>query len=195
MSIADAIKRRESNKKSNNTSFDARLYVKEKYRKKKADEFGYDTLETDLNSLGTTIKGIYDGWQTEETMRNTRSSIESMYNRLTSYQDYRKTYGITDGEKDIADLVNNYKTTLDNWDILASHYGEYKDADAYKKAEKAQADAKKRKNDMANADLDVVKKEITDLEGMLKKANDYNSKVSGYQTSESAAQRYSGRNG
>ena len=156
---------------------------------------GFDTLESDLNSLGTTIEGIYDAWQTEETMRNTRSSIESMYNRLTSYQDYRKTYGITDGEKDITDLVNNYKTTLDNWDSLASHYGEYKSADEYKKAEKAQSDAKKRKSQMANADLKVVQSEITDLEKTLKKANDYNSKVNGYKTSEDAAQRYSGRNG
>ena len=137
--------------KTSSNSTNATTGVRERYekriRKKELETtIGFDTLETDLNSLGTTIKGIYDGWQTEETMRNTRSSIESMYNRLTSYQDYRKTYGVTDGEKDIADLVNNYKTTLDNWDSLASHYGEYKNADAYKNAEKAQVDAKKRKN-------------------------------------------------
>ena len=177
------------------TTLSARDYVKEKYRKQKAEELGLDTLETDLNSLGTTIQGIYGGWQTEETMRNTRSSIESMYNRLTSYQDYRKTYGITEGDDKINDLVNAYKTTLDDWDGMSAYYGEFKNADAYNKAEQAKAKDKKRKQDAAKADLNVVQSEISSLESIFKKATEYTNKINKYDTANNAAQRYSGRNG
>ena len=91
---------------------------------------GLDTLESDLKSLGTTVKGIYEGWQTEETMKNTRSTIESMYNRLASYQDYQKQYG----GADLSKLTNTYKTVLDGWDDLSSYYKKYKTADDYDKA-------------------------------------------------------------
>ena len=41
-----------------------------------------DTFEADLQSVGNTINNIYSGWQTQETMANTRSSVEEMQNRV-----------------------------------------------------------------------------------------------------------------
>ena len=121
-----------------------------------------DTLESDLNSLGTTIEGIYDGWQTEETMKNTRSSIESMYDRLTSYQEYRKINGITEDEEDVNKLVDSYKTTLDEWDDLSMEYGQHKSADSYNKALKNLEAAKEKKKKQETDDLTAVQKQISD---------------------------------
>lgn len=91
---------------------------------------GFDTFESDLNSIGTTINDIYSGWQTQETMGNTKHAVETMHGRISAYQEYQKLYGGTD----ISDIANRYQTTLDDWDKLTSTYGYYKNADAYNKA-------------------------------------------------------------
>lgn len=143
--------------------------IRERNEKKKRKSqyestIGFDTLDSDLSSLSETIKGAYEGWQTQETMKNTKSAIESMHNRLTTYQDYRKTYGITDGEKEFNELVGAYKTELDGWDELTSYYGGFKDADAYKRG---QAEAKRiatRNEKMKTDDLAALQTEIADAE-------------------------------
>lgn len=118
-------KREEENKKSSSSNSPT--------NSQRARKLGYertiklDTLESDLKSMGKTVQSIYDGWQTEETMKNTRSAVESMYNRLTSYQDYQKQYG----GADVTDLVNSYKSVLDGWDDRTKLYGGFKNADAY----------------------------------------------------------------
>ena len=164
MSIADAIKRRESNKQSNNGTFDARLYVKEKYRKKKADEFGLDTFESDLNSLGKTVTKIRDEWQTEETMVNTRSSIESMQKRIGAYQEYRNQYGGED-LADLSDISKSYESILGEWDKISSDYGLYKSADEYNTA-------KKEYEGKTKANLKDVQKEIDSLSTTLEQAEE-----------------------
>ena len=132
-----------------------------KYKLEK--QINFDTLDTDLSSLSETIKSAYDGWQTEETMKNTRSSIESMYNRLASYQKYRNNYGITDGDEDVNELVSAYKSTLDSWDDLSSSYGKYKSLEDYNKAIKA-ADSLAAENEKAKTDdLNSVQSEIDKL--------------------------------
>lgn len=159
------------------SKFDFVTYSKNKYNKKKTEEeeekttkktqqsnsfnfiqysqqksLGLDTLESDLKSLGKTVEEISNGWQTEETMKNTRSSVESMYDRLKAYQEYQKTYGGTD----LTELSNTYKSVLDGWDDLSDYYGSYKSADEYKTA--LETDEK-----MKTDDLTVVQKEIDDL--------------------------------
>ncbi len=95
-------------------------------------KIGLDTFQSDLSSMGKTIEGIYGGWQTPETMQNTRASVESMYNRLNAYQDYQKQFG----GADISDIVTGYKTVLDEWDDRTKVYGYYKTADAFDLARK-----------------------------------------------------------
>ena len=146
----------------------------------------FDTFESDLNSLGTTIQGIYDGWQTEETMKNTRSSIEAMQNRISAYQEYRNTFGNKESA-DLTDVSNSYKSILDEWDDLASHYGQYKSADDYKTALDTQ---EKMKTD----DLTVVQSEIDDLEGKLKKAEDIYSNLHYGATTRANAQEIANKN-
>ena len=152
-------------------------YVTEKYRKQAEKELGFDTLEADLDSLGKTITSMYDGWQTEETMKNTRSSIETMYNRLLSYQDYRKKYGITEGEDGINKLVDAYKTTLNDWDKRTALYGDYKSADefiaAQKNAEKQQA----RTKEFEGSDLNGLDNKLKITEGLLKQAKEYQAEI------------------
>ena len=153
--------------KKSNTGFNARNYISEKYRKQRADEFGLDTFESDLNSMGTTIKGIYDGWQTEETMKNTRSSIEAMQTRINAYQEYQKKYG----GADLSELANKYKSVLEGWDDLTYHYSKYKTEDDYKKALADSEKAAKEKEGMKTADLNVVQSEIDKLQEILDNAN------------------------
>ena len=90
----------------------------------------FDTFESDLQSMGGTINDIYNGWQTQETMNNTRSSVEEMQKRIDAYQTYQSKYGGTD----LSELASGYQSVLDNWDTLTSTYGYYQNADAFNTA-------------------------------------------------------------
>ena len=129
MSIKNAIKRREQNDSRN---IDARAYVTERRRKRDGDRFGLETLESDLVSLNETVNRATSEWQTQETMLNTRASIEAMQSRLGLYQDWQKKYG----GADLSELANGYQSILDGWDNRSSVYGYYQNADAYNTARK-----------------------------------------------------------
>lgn len=92
----------------------------------------FDTFEADLNSMGTTIQGIYDGWQTQDTMSKTKTTVEAMQARINAYQDYQKMFG----GADLSELASSYKSVLDNWDNVSTMYSQYKDADSYNVAKK-----------------------------------------------------------
>lgn len=163
-------KNTKSTQKTQSTGFNARDYIKQKYQKQIADSFGLDTLEADINSLAKTIQSVYDGWQTEETMENTRSSIEALQSRITAYQDYRAKYGSKDSA-DLTELSNNYKSMLEGWDDLKYHYSKYKNAGEYKKALAESEAYQKELDSMPSADLKVVQTEIDNLQKILDTAN------------------------
>ena len=144
-------------KESKSTSFNARDYISEKYRKQKADGFGLDTLESDLNSLGKTVKSIYEGWQTEETMNNTRSSIEAMQERISAYEEYRKQYG---GGADLSEISKEYEGILGEWDDLSDKYRRHKSAKSYKKALKEAEIAEANRKKQETEDTDALQLEI-----------------------------------
>ena len=112
---------------SNNES-----YFSKKKKDKLLSTINIDTLQSDLTNLSQTIGNVYNGWQTKETMQNTLSSVQSMYDRLGKYQDYQKKYGGTD----LSELQGNFKSLIDEWDALSNEYGRYKNADAYNVAKK-----------------------------------------------------------
>ena len=39
----------------------------------------FDTFESDLSNVNTTLSSVLGGWQTQETMQNARTAVESMY--------------------------------------------------------------------------------------------------------------------
>lgn len=139
-------------------------------QRKKQNEYntaiGFETLESDIKALDKTIQSVYDGWQSEETMNNTRSSIETMQTRVNAYQDYQKTYGNGKGA-DLTDLLNSYKSTLEGWDDLKYHYSKYKNADDYNKALAESEAYQKELDSMPSADLNVVQTEIDELQKIL----------------------------
>ena len=92
----------------------------------------FDTFEADLNSMGTTIQGIYDGWQTQDTMSKTKTTVEAMQARINAYQDYQKMFG----GADLSELASSYNSVHDNWDNVSTMYSQYKDADSYNVAKK-----------------------------------------------------------
>lgn len=110
---------------THDTSFDARVALEK--------NIGFDTINDDLSTMNTTIKGIYNNWQNKDTMLTTKTSVENMYNRLNAYEEYRNKYG-NDEYVDISDLVNTYKSVLNEWDTLAEVYGNYESVDEYNNA-------------------------------------------------------------
>ncbi len=130
---------------------------------------GMDTLKDDLLKVNNSIQSAYSNWQTKEQMKNTQSDIKSMYTRLTTLQNLCKTNGITDGEKELSEVVEAYKSTLDGWNDLASYYNKFKTADAYNKnnlqIKKLNDEYNKAKND----DVNAVKGELNAWEKELEK--------------------------
>lgn len=124
---SDWVKNREKEEATQSSSFTNNNYAR--YRAEKS--FGLDTFEADLQSVGNTINSIYSGWQTQETMANTRSSVEEMQNRINAYQSYQSQYGGVD----LSDIASSYQSVLDNWDTLTTTYGNYQNADAFNTAQ------------------------------------------------------------
>ena len=129
-----------------NKEFNARDYVTEKYRKQAADAFGLDTFETDLANMGNTISNIYSGWQTPETMANTKTLVEGMQKRVNDYATYQKKY-MPDSTFDVDSLVKGYQTVLDDWDNLTKSYSYFKDAESYKNYPKYLEEQNKQKEE------------------------------------------------
>ena len=154
-----------SPKTTKSNEFDALTYWKKKDASK---EVGLDTLQTDLTSLSKNIGNVLNGWQTKETMINTLSSVQSMYDRLGKYQEYYKTYGGTD----LSELQSSYKSVLDGWEDLSRQYGRYKSADEYTKAIKSAKDKLAEDEKAKTDDLGVVKSEIADMEKIYNTASD-----------------------
>lgn len=141
------------NKKSKSTGVKAR-YDKRIQKSQLETTIGFDTFESDLNSLGKTVKSVYEGWQTEETLNNTRSSIEAMQDRISAYQEYQALNG---GKDKLGAIAKSYDNILGEWDKLSSDYGKYKNADEYNTA-------KKLYEEKSTTNLDDVKKEVEKLQ-------------------------------
>lgn len=142
---------------SNNSASTA--YDRLQSRKKKKELEGtikLDTFDTDLQALGTTVESIYNGWQPQETMNNTKASILTMQERLNAYQEYAKLFG----GNDVTELANGYKEILEDWDNRATTYGKFKTAEDYTKAAE-------REKSLPTADLNAVQGEVADLDKQL----------------------------
>ena len=126
-------KREEEEKKSSSQSASGNYKNSEKLEKRRLERnIGLDTFESDLKSVGNSISNVYSGWQTQETMLNTRKSVEEMHKRLGDYQTYQSKFG----GNDLSDVVSGYQSVLDEWDNLSSTYGTYQNADAFNNARK-----------------------------------------------------------
>lgn len=142
--LEDALNKKEDKKQSSSTSSTSKgtansgkstgksksiIELEKKLYEKTID---FDTFETDLASMGTTIKNVYKGWQAPDTMKKTRSSLESMQKRIKAYQEYQKLYG----GADLSEIANSYQAVLDDWDDRTKLYGEFENAKAFDTAKK-----------------------------------------------------------
>lgn len=124
------------------------------------NKIGLDTFESDLKTVGTTVDDIYKGWQPKETMENTRSTVESMKERISAFQEYQKLIGGEDAI-DISDLAKGYDSVLKDWDTLAETYGQYKTADAFNTVrKKTELEKKFSHEDGSGYTFDEVQKEL-----------------------------------
>lgn len=131
--LKEARRKREEEGKKSSSSSSASSRNSDKLEKLRLERnINFDTFDSDLQSMGTTIGNIYSGWQTPETMNNTRSSIEAMQNRINAYQTYQSKYG----GNDLSEVASGYQSVLDDWDNLTSAYGYYQNADAFNTAKK-----------------------------------------------------------
>ena len=96
----------------------------------------FDTLSNDLNTVSKTIGDTYSGWQTQETMLNSRSSVEAMRDRLNAFKEYERLFGDKKSPKsnNISSISDFVSSALENWDKQSEIYGSYKTADAFNNA-------------------------------------------------------------
>ena len=174
--IANARKNKKEEKSSTTSSSSNKDYSAEIDRYRSAKVIGFDTLESDLASLSKTIGSVYNGWQTRETMENTLSSVQSMYDRIGKLQEYNKKYG----GADLSETHNALKSVLDDWDGISKQYGKYKNADSYNEAVNLAKKQAEEYEGMKVADIGSVQKEVTDLEAILETAKKYNDKAIDY---------------
>lgn len=188
MSIYDAVNRR--NKGGTGTtsgSSSLSKKISEANKQKKERERVRDASSFDLGSFGSdlasTSKSLYDyssTWHSPEDMANAKQGFENMYNRIGSYIDYTKKYGINNSQEfDFEGLRDVYGSVLSGWDDLTFDYGNYKNADEFNKAmtESAERDEYLSTVDVSElqAQLDDVNKQKKNAKTQLSSA-DYNFK-------------------
>ena len=159
-------KKSTSNNSSSTKKYDAKRAWEERALYKSVN---FDTFESDLKSAYQSLTSVYSGWQTKETMANTLSSVQSMYDRLNKYQDYYKKYGGTD----LSEVRDMFKTAIDEWGGVTKTYGKYKNADAYNK-EKSKLDELSK---MTSADVEKAITNVNDLKEKLNVAKKLKSNI------------------
>ena len=161
--MANAYERLQERKKNKSTtqptasnSSGTTAYERLQKRKKKKELEGtikFDTFDSDLKALGTTVESVYSGWQPKDTISNTKTSIAAMQERLNAYNEYAKLFG---GE-DVSDLSSGYQSVLEDLDKRAATYNKFKTAEDYNKAAE-------REKSLPTADLNAVSTEVADLD-------------------------------
>lgn len=137
------------------------------------NKFGIDTLEEDLINLGTTISNVYNGWQTQEAMANTRASVEAMRGRLEQYSGYQKRFGGTD----LTETYNAYQTVLDGWDDLTKEYNKYDSTEEFNKALEDAKIAQEQYEEMRKSDLGEVKRQLDSLQSYSDSVDEYEASI------------------
>ena len=175
-------KKKEEEKNSSYSSSQFKDYSSVIEKQRLSKSINLDTFESDINTVTKNINKVYNGWQTQETMKNTRLSIQGMYDRIEKYQNYQKKYGGTD----LSELLNSYKSILDGWDDLSKQYSRYKSADAYTKAVDSARKALEEEEKMKTADLGTVKTEISGIEEILKNVEQYEGNINSLRVQQNA---------
>lgn len=144
------------------------------------DYIGFDTFESDYKNVVNQINSATSGWQTQETMKNTKSSIELMKGRMSALDEYQKKFGTGEGVN-MSDSLKSFDELLSQWDDLSADYGKYKSSEDYSKALKEIEAANKRREKQKTDNLLYLEKEISALESAMteaekKKNNMYNTK-------------------
>jgi hypothetical protein len=147
----------------------------------------FSNLDSEVESVRQAILSA-DSWQTEETMSNTRSAIETTKKRVEDYVAFRKEYGITEGDDKISKLLESYDSILGDWDKRAGTYANYESKEAYDKAQKDY-------NDKSNADTKALESELKSIKKILKEAKEYQTNISNKKKGIQASKSGSGRNG
>ena len=127
--IENARKNANANNKKNSNPSKIKDYSSEVERYRLSNSIDLNTFQSDLTTVYKSMTDAYSGWQTKETMANTLSSVQSMYDRLNKYQDYQKKYG----GADLSELRDAFKSAIDGWGDMSNTYGMFKNADAFNK--------------------------------------------------------------
>ena len=136
-------------KNSGKTSYN-QLRTSEKAKKWRLENtIGFDTFGTDINTLTESVKNAYNGWQTQETMKNTQETIRSMQPRLSAYKEYQSMFG----GADVGDLPDVYSQALKDWDSLTTLYGKYNNAGQYSQEQ----NILKKLDSMSSKDIEALK--------------------------------------
>ena len=128
-----------------------------------------DTIDADLKSLNESLSSTFGGWQDAETLKSTKSSLESMVGRLDAYKQHLTGRADEETLSQISSIRDDYSKVLEGFDQYTESYGKYSSLDewnrALKEAEAAEVDRK------ALLDYDQVagQAEIDELQNVLTK--------------------------
>ena len=81
--IKEKNKQKEEEEKNKKTEEKSSTSDKKSWRdsisqKKAISQIDFDTFSDDLNTMNTTLSGIYGGWQNKDTMASRRAEVEGM---------------------------------------------------------------------------------------------------------------------
>lgn len=106
-----------------------------------------DTLTTDLQTVNQTIQTTYSGWQNQDHMKSTISTVQEMRNRLNIARKYKNKYA-KDWDFDVDGAIDYYEKAIEEWEDQSKLYSGYQNADAFDKAKtKAKFDLQFSKKD------------------------------------------------
>ena len=163
---SEIINKKKKKKDDESSYFDsAKIIDKIRYEK----DIDFDTFESDYKTVVDQINSATSGWQTRETMKNTKKSVKQMKGRIESYEKYREKFGNGEGVS-MSDSIKSFDELLEQWGTLTSEYGRYESSEDYTKAlEEIQAATKKREKQKTD-NLLYLEKEISSLESAIDEA-------------------------
>ena len=146
--------RRKAKGKSDSSSSSKKDYYDLVNKRRMENTIGFDTLDSDLQTIRTSMSNVSNGWQTAETMNNIRMSAVDIDKRLDTYKEYMGKYQ-PGTPFDVTKFVDSYKSDLDAFNSMDAVYRRYTDGNAYD-------EEKKKLKELSEMSVDELEKKLSE---------------------------------
>ena len=146
--------RRKAKGKSDSSSSSSKDYYDLVNKRRMENTIGFDTLDSDIQTIRTSMSNVSNGWQTAETMNNIRMSAVDINKRLDTYKEYMGKYQ-PGNPFDVTKFVDSYKSDLDAFNNMDAVYRRYTDGNAYD-------EEKKKLKELSEMSVDELEKKLSE---------------------------------